>query len=62
MCHGFVLWIDYVMDTENNTVLSTGPGWFSFEETVDETIPILLFLQRVLIIVKSRNHKFSLND
>ncbi|XP_047948609.1 protein arginine N-methyltransferase 1.6 isoform X1 [Salvia hispanica] len=25
MCHGFVLWIDYVMDTENNTILSTGP-------------------------------------
>ncbi|KAL2472030.1 Protein arginine N-methyltransferase 1.6 [Abeliophyllum distichum] len=25
ICHGFVLWIDWVMDAEDNTVLLTGP-------------------------------------
>lgn len=25
ICHGFVLWIDWVMDTENSIVISTGP-------------------------------------
>ncbi|KAG8376293.1 hypothetical protein BUALT_Bualt09G0048200 [Buddleja alternifolia] len=25
MCHGFVLWMDWVMDVDNNTILSTGP-------------------------------------
>ncbi|KAL6556908.1 Protein arginine N-methyltransferase 7 [Orobanche hederae] len=25
MCHGFVLWIDWVMDAEDNIILSTGP-------------------------------------
>lgn len=25
-CHGFVLWIDWVMDAEESIVLSTGPG------------------------------------
>lgn len=25
-CHGFVLWIDWVMDTEESIVSSTGPG------------------------------------
>ena len=26
ICHGFVLWIDWVMDAESFTVLATGPG------------------------------------
>lgn len=26
MCHGFVLWIDWVMDAKNSVVLTTGPG------------------------------------
>lgn len=26
ICHGFALWIDWVMDAENNIVVSTGPG------------------------------------
>jgi len=26
VCHGFVLWIDWVMDLQNSTVISTGPG------------------------------------
>ncbi|GKV50152.1 hypothetical protein SLEP1_g56865 [Rubroshorea leprosula] len=25
ICHGFVLWIDWVMDADNAIVLSTGP-------------------------------------
>ncbi|KAK8516334.1 hypothetical protein V6N13_047038 [Hibiscus sabdariffa] len=25
MCHGFVLWVDWVMDAENSIVVSTGP-------------------------------------
>ncbi|KAF5478490.1 hypothetical protein F2P56_005045 [Juglans regia] len=25
ICHGFALWIDWVMDSENSTVVSTGP-------------------------------------
>ncbi|GMQ04910.1 hypothetical protein CsSME_00050151 [Camellia sinensis var. sinensis] len=25
ICHGFVLWIDWVMDVDNSIVLSTGP-------------------------------------
>ncbi|XP_062074738.1 protein arginine N-methyltransferase 1.6 isoform X2 [Humulus lupulus] len=25
MCHGFALWIDWVMDSENSVILSTGP-------------------------------------
>jgi len=26
VCHGFVLWIDWVMDLQNSIVISTGPG------------------------------------
>uniref|UniRef100_A0A2C9WK50 Protein arginine N-methyltransferase domain-containing protein n=1 Tax=Manihot esculenta TaxID=3983 RepID=A0A2C9WK50_MANES len=26
ICHGFVIWIDWVMDARNSVVLSTGPG------------------------------------
>ncbi|VVA31401.1 PREDICTED: arginine [Prunus dulcis] len=25
ICHGFALWIDWVMDSENSLVVSTGP-------------------------------------
>ena len=25
-CHGFVLWIDWVLDVENGVVVSSGPG------------------------------------
>jgi hypothetical protein len=30
MCHGFVLWIDWVMDAKNSVVLTTGPGIILF--------------------------------
>ncbi|XP_057787065.1 protein arginine N-methyltransferase 1.6 isoform X2 [Salvia miltiorrhiza] len=33
-CHGFALWIDWVMDTENNTVLSTGPDKRHWKQAV----------------------------
>lgn len=26
VCHGFAVWIDWVMDSSNNIVMSTGPG------------------------------------
>lgn len=26
LCHGFVLWIDWLMDLQNTVVVSTGPG------------------------------------
>ncbi|KAG7554603.1 hypothetical protein ISN44_As11g008270 [Arabidopsis suecica] len=26
VCHGIALWMDWVMDEENSTVISTGPG------------------------------------
>lgn len=26
ICHGFALWIDWVMDSDGSIVLSTGPG------------------------------------
>lgn len=26
ICHGFVLWIDWVLDEEDGIVISTGPG------------------------------------
>lgn len=26
VCHGFVLWINWVMDLQNSVVISTGPG------------------------------------
>ncbi|KAK6935186.1 hypothetical protein RJ641_035341 [Dillenia turbinata] len=29
VCHGFALWIDWVMDAENSVVISTGPGMSS---------------------------------
>jgi hypothetical protein len=25
-CHGFAIWIDWVLDKENSIVISTGPG------------------------------------
>ncbi|GAU24492.1 hypothetical protein TSUD_156040 [Trifolium subterraneum] len=28
VCHGFVLWIDWVMDSQNSVVMSTGPGHY----------------------------------
>lgn len=28
ICHGFVLWIDWVLDAENSVVIPTGPGTF----------------------------------
>lgn len=30
VCHGFVLWIDWVMDLQNSVVISTGPGHSQF--------------------------------
>ncbi|KAL7188640.1 hypothetical protein ACSBR1_038489 [Camellia fascicularis] len=30
ICHGFVLWIDWVMDVDNSIVLSTGLGMLEF--------------------------------
>lgn len=30
VCHGFALWIDWVMDLENSIVISTGPGLIIF--------------------------------
>lgn len=30
ICHGFALWIDWVMDSENSLVFSTGPGMVGF--------------------------------
>ena len=30
ICHGFVLWIDWVMDSQNAIVISTGPGKVQF--------------------------------
>ncbi|MFS7902253.1 hypothetical protein Hanom_Chr01g00009101 [Helianthus anomalus] len=26
VCHGFALWIDWVMDSTNDVVMTTGPG------------------------------------
>ncbi|KAG6427752.1 hypothetical protein SASPL_111999 [Salvia splendens] len=43
MCHGFVLWIDYVMDTENNAVLSTGPDkrhWKQCVKLLNEPVEV----------------------
>ncbi|KAL0312911.1 UNVERIFIED_CONTAM: protein arginine N-methyltransferase 1.6 [Sesamum radiatum] len=34
MCHGFVLWIDWVLDAEDNTVLSTGPDKRHWKQAV----------------------------
>ncbi|KAL0324474.1 UNVERIFIED_CONTAM: protein arginine N-methyltransferase 1.6 [Sesamum calycinum] len=34
MCHGFVLWIDWVLDGEDNTVLSTGPDKRHWKQAV----------------------------
>ncbi len=34
ICHGFVLWIDWVMDSDNSLVLSTGPGMVQFHVEV----------------------------
>ncbi|KAL7160391.1 hypothetical protein ABFS83_01G091800 [Erythranthe nasuta] len=35
MCHGFVLWIDWVMEAEDNTVLSTGPDNRNWKQAVN---------------------------
>ncbi|XP_058740699.1 uncharacterized protein LOC131612984 [Vicia villosa] len=30
VCHGFVLWIDWVMDSQSSVVISTGPGFDAY--------------------------------
>ncbi|XP_012843079.1 PREDICTED: LOW QUALITY PROTEIN: protein arginine N-methyltransferase 1.6 [Erythranthe guttata] len=34
ICHGFVLWIDWVLEAEDNTVLSTGPDKRHWKQAV----------------------------
>lgn len=34
LCHGFALWIDWVMDEKNSIVLATGPGLYHYESLV----------------------------
>ncbi|GKD24822.1 nucleotide pyrophosphatase/phosphodiesterase-like protein [Tanacetum coccineum] len=43
VCHGFALWIDWVMDSTNNIVMSTGPGGLinTSGYNIDEATPIM---------------------
>lgn len=58
ICHGFALWIDWVMDSENSLVLSTGPGMVRFlVKAVQRKFPALVIFVHMLERVKRKNLK-----
>lgn len=54
MCHGFVLWIDWVMDAKNSVVLTTGPGtilFFTVAGSIKALLPIMPALSCICLTI-----------